>query len=176
MTAKKSDPAYVAALTAEETTDPEWGGSFESYRSDLKLADLVGRTVTAIHVDPTTHEDHYGPSGNNSLYLTTDTSIFQFLTDGDCCSESWWADVFSPKQVIGGKITEAVEIDLPQPTDERGRQEDDAAYGLRIRTNKGEGRFAFRNSSNGYYGGDCTIYRVDEVPATAEAITEDWSA
>lgn len=110
------------------------------------------------------------------MYLTTDTGIWCLATAGDCCSESWWADIYSPKQVIGGKITEVRTIPLEVPDDDRGRQEVDAAYGIGIRTTRGEGKFVYRNSSNGYYGGWCNLLPVDAVPPSAVEITEDWSA
>lgn len=100
-------------------------------------------------------------------------------TDGDCCSESWWADAIGVKQLLAGsRVTAAEEIDMPTPEDNRTRQEQDQAYGLKITTDRGVCTLVFRNSSNGYYGG-WGSYRWDEpggVPEGYRQITEDWSA
>ena len=73
-------------------------------------------------------------------------------TEGDCCSESWWADGFS-LNALEGVVEEVHELGLPDPDDGRTRQEVDVAYGFQIVTNRGKAQLVFRNSSNGYYGG-----------------------
>jgi hypothetical protein len=90
-------------------------------------------------------------------------------TDGDCCSVSWWADVIGAYSAYGGLITCVKSLDLPQNEQERSRQEEDRVYGYEITTDFGAVTLAFRNSSNGYYGG--TAYDVDFE--NADKI--DWS-
>ena len=59
--------------------------------------------------------------------------------------------------------------------DGRCRQEYDAAYGWKIATNKGYADIVFRNSSNGYYGGEINLMQTPSVAATI-AISDDWQA
>lgn len=72
--------------------------------------------------------------------------------DGDCCSSSWIEHVELPALGFPAKVISVSDIDLP------GASEDDygsiIVYGLKIITDKGEIVIDYRNSSNGYYGGD----------------------
>jgi hypothetical protein len=98
-----------------------------------------------------------------------------YETEADCCSETWWADVTGFDALVGGTVLSAEEIALPEPEDDRGRQEYDQAYGLKVTTNKGVCDMVYRNSSNGYYGG--SAYRADDLPNGPLAKIEgDWQA
>ena len=126
----------------------------------------TGKTGAAVFV--TGDEQH-------ELHLIfTDGTVLAGKVHGDCCSESWWADVFCAQQFIGGRVTEVVEIDLEPPNDDRSRQEYDRAYGYRVTTSRGVMTLAFRNSSNGYYGGGCSWEwgRLSKMVPVAT----DWSA
>ena len=100
-------------------------------------------------------------------------------TDGDCCSETWFADIIGIRNLLSGSNVDGIEIlRFPEEvSDARSRQEVDAVYGVRLRTCKGNCDIIYRNSSNGYYGGT-----VDVVPETTCAdikfkkITKDWQA
>ena len=132
---------------------------------------LIGKTVTHLWV---TDEEE-------SLIFATDTGYIRWLTEGDCCSTSWWADVLGVDALIGGKVQSVEKVDLPEPQDERTRQEEDIAYGYKITTDKGICDLIFRNSSNGYYGGmmyESTSEEPFSDPGNRgqQAITEDWSA
>jgi hypothetical protein len=48
-------------------------------------------------------------------------------------------------------------------------------YGYKLRTDKGHATIAFRNSSNGYYGGWLERH-AGEMPADLTPIVDDWSA
>ena len=78
-------------------------------------------------------------------------------TDGDCCSESWFADIVGVVELLNAKVKSVSEISIENcgynVEDGRGRQDYDRAYGYKIITNKGYADIVFRNSSNGYYGG-----------------------
>lgn len=124
------------------------------------------------------------PWGTEStVYLDLgDRGIFVLDTEGDCCSETWFADITGVGSLLGGIVTGMEAIDMPEDEnaqDDRGRQEYDRFYGIRITTDKGTTDLIFRNSSNGYYGGSAN-YRVldgpDEAFNAATLITADWSA
>lgn len=135
------------------------------------------------------------PIGENLLRAVLEGRTFYLLhCKGDCCSESWLADVVGVDALLGERVLEAGSVDLPEhltsaldANDEpRSRQSIDKVYGFEIKTAKGVCTLAMRNSSNGYYGGsmdfggfvdpdtiqDRTLERWDQW----RMITEDWSA
>lgn len=114
----------------------------------MKLDLLLGRVVRKILMEP---------GEGRMQFICEDGDRLDFVTDADCCSETWFADIVGVTALLGESITVAEEVDLPEPADNRTRQECDSAYGFRIFTAKGCCDFVYRNSSNGYYGGDCDI-------------------
>jgi hypothetical protein len=100
------------------------------------------------------------------------------MTEGDYCSESWFADLVGVHNVIGREVISVETIPLPEwvnVEDGRTRQEYDEAYGLRISTDGGTCDVIYRNSSNGYYGGWCGEYVSRGLPTGCKEITEDLS-
>lgn len=129
---------------------------------------LEGRKVTGLRVSP----------GEELLVVSTDGGEFMFETEGDCCSETWFADILGVDVLIGQTVTKVEEIDLPEPKDDRTRQDFDTAYGVRITTKRGVATIIYRNSSNGGYGGGiCRVTLPDRraKKATVE-INADWMA
>jgi hypothetical protein len=143
------------------------------YRTDEKAAleAAQGATVEALWVSN---------DGEHEMRIVTDKGTLSLPTEGDCCSESWWADAFGVRQLLGAVITSVNDIDMPEVTDDRSRQECDQAYGIQITTDRGVCDLVFRNSSNGYYGGWCNPRWEEGVqrtePVSYRQITEDWSA
>jgi hypothetical protein len=130
------------------------------------LKALDGKTVVGIDV----------LDGESDLrFRCSDGSTVVWATEGDCCSESWWADAFELSALRGHTVRSAKEIKLPSPDDDRSRQEEDVAYGVEITTDRGVAKFAFRNSSNGYYGGWAGLGHDSEGPWT-ELTGNDWRA
>jgi hypothetical protein len=113
----------------------------------MKENALVGQTVVA-------------------LWLSSDREAIRFtLADGrdvvaycdaDCCSHTWIEDVLDPDVVLG-TVTRAEAIELPEQlqaaTKTENYEEEMAYYGFAIETERGRCTIAYRNSSNGYYGG-----------------------
>jgi hypothetical protein len=93
--------------------------------------------------------------------------LIYFQVDGDCCSESWFSDIFCMPNLYSRVIkVEDIELEDKYKTEDgRCRQESDLVYGYRITTMKGVAIISFRNSSNGYYGGWC-----GQVSATKEEL------
>jgi hypothetical protein len=130
---------------------------------------LQGKTITSIFVS----------QGESTLcFCLSDGTRVLWDTDGDCCSESWFADIIGVDALIGGTVASIEELpDVDNPQDNRSRQDVDTVYGYDVTTNKGRATVAFRNSSNGHYGGSMT----EGIPTDADTvgwkqITEDWSA
>jgi hypothetical protein len=122
----------------------------------------------------------------NSISINDDQSILSFDTGqgqvnyiarGDCCSESWFADITGVSALIGGTIAavESVSMGDYNVRDGRGRQDIDVAYGYKLTTDKGRADIVFRNSSNGYYGGELDDYG-NALPDGMTAIEDDWHA
>jgi hypothetical protein len=128
---------------------------------------LVGKKTSRISIN----------DDQSVLAFDTDAGIVAFAVFGDCCSESWFADIVGVPALIGGTVSAAEEISMDgyNVDDGRGRQEEDAAYGYKITTDKGICDIVFRNSSNGYYGGWLSGYS-ESLPEKMTEITEDWKA
>lgn len=77
--------------------------------------------------------------------------------DADCCSQTWIEDVLNPDAAIGSEVVNAFSLELPEefqtPTKTENYEEEMQYYGFAIETAKGRFTLAYRNSSNGYYGG-----------------------
>ena len=170
----------------------------EDYSQFTGLFDAtVGKTLVALSVS----------SGREEfLKLDFDDGTSHIvLTEGDCCSESWWADILGAKSALGGKIIAWRELEMPpMQYQERGsgkggafqdkmramgkqksrfvdgrrtRQDEDVCYGFELTTSKGTITLAFRNSSNGYYGGSAVVWdQKCKVSSWTKIATDDWSA
>jgi len=73
--------------------------------------------------------------------------------DGDCCSSSWIEHVELPAGGFPAKVISVADLALPGSS---SSDDDDclSVYGLKIATDKGDLVIDYRNSSNGYYGGN----------------------
>lgn len=129
---------------------------------------LIGHRVTELRIS----------QGEGALaFLLDNGQTVVWHTEGDCCSESWWADGFS-LNALQGPVREVTELELPAPDDSRTRQESDVAYGFQIVTDRGKAQLVFRNSSNGYYGGWATEEFADRERVEGWRVIDgnDWSA
>ena len=149
------------------------------------MKELIGKTVTKI-----------GVSQDQSviMFVQDDATSTAFQASGDCCSESWFADItFQNHWGTSGLplvVNEVSEIEVPDfvlkmiEKDGRTRQDYDQVYGYKLVTNKGTCEIIYRNSSNGYYGGDCNVMKPEECKwdkksleeAVWEYIEDDWMA
>jgi hypothetical protein len=93
-------------------------------------------------------------------FVLADGSEIIARCDVDCCSSTWIEDVNNPEFAVGSEIVSAVDIDMPEgwmarPTKHDDRYEEEMEYyGFKITTAKGVCTIEYRNSSNGYYGGN----------------------
>jgi hypothetical protein len=132
---------------------------------------LDGRTIKALLVGK------WDGRAEGALYFVTDNGVVLWRVDGDCCSESWFADITGVHNLLGWEILSIHEVEMPAVVDGRTRQEVDRVYGYRITTDGGLADIVFRNSSNGYYGGDMAESEyVSSLPDGLKEISQDWSA
>jgi hypothetical protein len=129
------------------------------------MKELIGKKVNALLVN----------SDQSILVFDTDGGDVVYRTDGDCCSETWFADITGVQALVGGTVADAEEVEMAAVEDGRTRQEYDQFYGVKIKTDKGYADIVYRNSSNGYYGGSIDHVSMDR-PDDMTAITDDWSA
>lgn len=131
-------------MTAD-TTDPYY----------YPFAPAVGKVLIRLSVGP--------EEGAIRLDFTEGPPLY-VVTTGDCCSESWWADIVGVESCLGSQIREAIEIQMPEDDTEpeRTRQDSDARYGYTLFCERGVISLVFRNSSNGYYGG--SAYGTHDEP------------
>jgi hypothetical protein len=135
---------------------------------DDHLDSLDGKTV--IGLDVSDREE-------SIRFRCADGSAVVWSTEGDCCSESWWADATGLDQLRGATVRGVRELELPDPEDDgRTRQESDVVYGYAIDTDAGSATLAFRNSSNGYYGGSAGLGRNRDWHNWRELTGSEWSA
>lgn len=113
------------------------------------LATMIGKSPQAISIS----------SDETSLgFEFSDGSAVRWDTYGDCCSETWFADIVGVEALLHRRILAIETIDMSAigygTGDGRSRQDSDLAYGMKLATELGICDIVYRNSSNGYYGGE----------------------
>jgi len=131
------------------------------------MKELIGKTIKSLSVN----------ADQSILSFETDHGQVNFEVWGDCCSTSWFADITGVHSLLDGKVAnvEEVSMDGYNVNDGRCRQDEDIAYGYKIVTDKGHADVVFRNSSNGYYGGELSS-GPKTAPEGMTIITDDWRA
>jgi hypothetical protein len=135
------------------------------------MKELIGKTITGLFVN----EDQ-----SALMFTHPDNEKTCYETEADCCSETWFADITGVGALLDSTVLEVEEVKLPsdlEDQDKRTRQEYDEFYGVKLKTTRGHVDIVYRNSSNGYYGGEIE-YKVQGLPEGCELtpITDDWSA
>lgn len=138
----------------------------------LDTEKVVGADVSAIYIS----EDY--------LVFETSKGIIAYQVEGDCCSHSYFFDFYGVRNLLdNGPVTAFEEISL-SPGDvgyraetwengvgwDAGEYEEVNVYGFRFTTTHPmfgdvSSVVSFRNSSNGYYGGDMRSIELDAVPS-----------
>lgn len=129
------------------------------------MKEIIGKTINGIFIN----EDQ------SILIFDTNEGDVTYQTESECCSETWFADITGVDALIGGTVQNATEVEMESVVDGRTRQEEDEFYGVKIFTNKGYSSIVYRNSSNGYYGGEIRLRQMPR-PELLEVITDEWSA
>jgi hypothetical protein len=131
------------------------------------MKELIGKKIIELLVS----------EGESELVFVTNEGTIWYHVEGDCCSNSWFADVTGVSALLGAVVAAAedVPLDSYDVNDGRGRDESDCAYGYKLTTDKGYVDIVFRNSSNGYYGGWMDL-GVGDPPKNTRAIIDDWQA
>lgn len=103
---------------------------------------LLGKTILKLEL----------ADDNKALRFTCTDGEHIARTDGDCCSDSWVEGIELPALGFPCLVLDMIELDMPEaPETDYGCI---ATYGLKIVTDRGDMVIDYRNSSNGYYGGN----------------------
>lgn len=111
---------------------------------------LIGKTITKIMIA----EDKKA-----ILFITTEGDI-KALCDAECCSHTWIENIELPVNGFPATVLSVDNLEMP----DLGSPDDYdviAYYGFKITTDKGDIIIDYRNSSNGYYGGDLIFPSID---------------
>jgi hypothetical protein len=134
------------------------------------MEDLVGKTIKRILVS----------ANDEILAFETDEGVIAYETEGDCCSSTWFESITGVEALMGQTVTSQTTIEMPVPTSREYKGDhyvDELQdYGEKLTTAKGTIDVVYRNSSNGYYGGNIRRLAVAPNLSDFKEITDDWSA
>ena len=126
---------------------------------ETAFQEIVGRVVASVRVDSTkTEKDTF-----TMTFAEGDSLICG--VEGDCCSNSWIEHMEAPKDLAGAVVLAVEESAVVSNTVED--DSDDAliqVYQTHFRTTRGDVSLEYRNSSNGYYGGNLTLVQAPTSP------------
>jgi hypothetical protein len=105
--------------------------------------ELVGKRVLFVEF----------PCETTLIFHTAD-GVFHYDADADCCSESWVESISDVSIMHDAAVREirTKRLDLAGT-----RQDEDSVDFVSFVTDKGYFDVEFRNSSNGYYGGEMVL-------------------
>lgn len=112
---------------------------------------LVGKIINEIKIA----EDRLA-----ILFITSEGNV-KAKCDGDCCSQTWIEHLELPALGFPARVISVRDLDMPNTESCEDEDEVVKYYGCEIVTNKGSIIIDYRNSSNGYYGGN--LYWPDDV-------------
>jgi hypothetical protein len=116
----------------------------------MQFESLIGKTVTQVRFSKDKDLIVFETVGEDSLPYN-----FGFQAEGDCCSSSWFEHINGLSALIGQKVNNVVERNLPDPPESKN-YECLQLYGWTLETSLGRFDIEMRNESNGYYGGYIT--------------------
>lgn len=133
---------------------------------DNQLKDLIGKKVKEIRMDST----------NTYIQFETDQGVFSYITEADCCSESWINHISGIQALIGEIVLKTDQIGMAEILEGQegfsGKQEVEKVYSYKIFTYQGVCELEMRNASNGYYGG--SLEKVDQIAGEVKPIYQDF--
>jgi hypothetical protein len=107
---------------------------------------LVGKTILGIDSD------------KEYIIFKTDVGDIKYEAYGDCCSYTWIEHLECPDLGSGAEVLGIEDLNLG--SEEQHEYDVVQFYQSLVKTNKGTISIEYRNSSNGYYGGE--LQRVNE--------------
>lgn len=119
---------------------------------DLDLDEIVGKTVTRYVLSPDRYFLRLWFSDGMDV-------ILEAYGEGD--SDTWFASIDSPEALLS-TILAIGEIQFPTDNSPPDGNRSEKMYGLAVKTQAGYVVIEYRNSSNGYYGGNLILTSGDK--------------
>lgn len=115
----------------------------------MRFDDMIGKKLATVALSG---------DGGKITFVYEGGGERSFGVDGDCCSRSWIEHLELPTDVVGATLL-SVEDSAPIVSDHPKHDEENggdciAVYNTCFRTDRGDIVLEYRNSSNGYYGGN----------------------
>lgn len=114
--------------------------------TERKMNPLIGKTLTGVKL---------AKDKEAILFQTTEGDIVA-RCDADCCSHTWVEGIENTIGSFPAVVTAADDIEdgLPETINDHPEHACLQFYGFKVVTDKGVLVIDYRNSSNGYYGGN----------------------
>lgn len=113
----------------------------------------MGKRILKIEIDK--ENQHF-------LKFSTDKGEIIYQAEGDCCSESWFYGFNGVLALLGFVVYTVEKVDMGEIKGYVGRQEETCAYCIKLTSTGGHTDIEFRNSSNGYYGGEVVFLGTND--------------
>lgn len=112
------------------------------------MIELFGQCIKHIYTDD---DKEY------LVFINNLDNFWTYYAEKDCCSYSWFESINNPENLIDARVIGIEEKDEDYEEENFKEDSDEVIkiYGYTLKTYKGYTDIEFRNSSNGYYGGDC---------------------
>jgi hypothetical protein len=128
-----------------------------------EFKEIVGRTIKSVFI----HEEY---ETEMAIHTQEDDLYYIYKVVGDCCSYSMYYDFINVGNLLGQKILKVEPVSLNEAEYREPEWTSDGDYlrkyyGFRFFTLGHCAVLSFRNSSNGYYGGEV------EEPIIARSIS-----
>lgn len=145
------------------------------------LRDYDGKRLETSLINKQIAEIAVSEDQSQLIFLTYDDKVIPWKVEGDCCSWSYWADLTGMRAFDNDAVVTAIDS-IPMPQTQTGKDELTQVYGYLVTTTRGKCTIAFRNESNGYYGGWAELVEGDsyKVPPLKQIYSQqnprsEWS-
>lgn len=105
---------------------------------------LIGKTILQIKI----------ADDKAAMLFICEGGEVKVRCDAECCSSTWIEHIELPALGFPALVIAVNDLDLPGSEDDHPEHDCLQVYGCKITTDKGEIIIDYRNSSNGYYGGN----------------------
>lgn len=128
---------------------------------------LIGKKILALHINDT----------KDLIVFDVEGGRIGAAAQGDCCSRSYFQHLSGLEALIGCTVNEITEHEsvTTEGSEKTHGSDCEQKYGWTFTTNRGRADLDMRNDSNGYYGGNVSIFAYKQVRHSAPIpIAEDF--
>ena len=128
-----------------------------------KYEEFIGNEIEEIFIDECNNHLKF-KLGNGKLAF--------YYCDAGCCSESWIHHISGTQSLRGRNIIKVEETE--EKRIDGTRQDEDQAFSIKLFTSAGVCDLEFRNSSNGFYGGNFYLDNLPRPDCVYKKVEEDF--